>query len=371
MKTSLSRARVGALILAGVILFVIGIFLVGERGHVFSATFPVYVNFSAAEGVKPGNIVVVSGYNIGTVSDIELTANADSVRLTLQLSEDFRRFVKADTRAEIKQEGLVGNKIINIIPGTPTLPPLADYGYIQGIPPFALTSLADNVTSITDTTKLVTEQLKRLLVSLNSGQGSLGMLLTDRTLYDGLARVTGRTDTGLALATQQILRLSDLLARVARTVDVLAARSDTTVANANAITRETELLVRNLNSGRGTAGALLADRSLYDSLVTLVGVLTGASIDAGAAAEQALRGLHAMRSHWLLGRVFGGDDVDEDNPPEASYQRGMRELGRRSAEIERRNDEIERRNDELDRRERELRDLERRLGIARPDSARR
>jgi phospholipid/cholesterol/gamma-HCH transport system substrate-binding protein len=356
MKTSLSRARVGALILTGVIIFAGGIFLVGERGHMFSSTFPVYVNFKAAEGVKTGNYVVVSGFSVGTVSDIELTQNGDSIRLTLQISEDVHRFIKSDSKAEIKQEGLVGNKMINIIPGTPSLPDLEEYAYIQGVPPFVLESLTDNVTSITDTTKLVTEQLKRLLIALNSGQGSLGMLLTDKTLYYSLASVTGKTDSGLSLATQQILRLSDLLARVAHTVDLLALRSDTTVANANAITREAELLVRNLNSGRGTVGALLSDRSLYDSLITLVSALTNASLDAGVAADQAARSIQAMRSHWLLGRVFGGDDMDESAPPESSYKRSMRELQQRSAD--------------LDRRERELRELERRLGVAPPDSAR-
>jgi phospholipid/cholesterol/gamma-HCH transport system substrate-binding protein len=352
MKKSLSRARVGFLILIGVITFVAGTFFIGEKSRLFTSTFYVQVNFTAAEGVKPGNLVMLSGYNIGTVTDIALSENADSVRLLLRVGEDVHRFIKADSKAEIKQEGLVGNKIINIIPGSQQLKQIEDYDYIQGVPPFALTSLADNVTSITDTSKIIANELKQLLVRLNRGEGSLGRLLTDPEIYDNLRNITAKTDTGLEIATRQITQLADLIGRLTKTVDVLAMKADTTIKNANTISREVEILVRNLNDGKGTVGALLSDRGLYDSLATLVGTLNDMSIDAGSAADQASKSIYNMRRHWLFGRVFGGDDMEKETTPESAYRRRLNELKKRQGE--------------LDKREEQIRELERKLGVNPP-----
>ena len=350
MKKTFSRVRVGLLIFLGVITFVVGIFMVGEKSQFFAQTFFVHVNFPSAEGVKPGNIVVMSGYNVGTVTDIELSTNADSVRLTLRISERVRKFIKPDSRAEIKQEGLVGNKIINLLPGSTTLSSVGTFEYIQGVPPFALTSLADNVTSITDTTRIVMNEIKQLLVHLNRGDGSLGKLLTDDQVYNNFAHITASTDSGLSIAVRQIVRLSDLLERVTRTVNALAVKADTSVQNINGMTQEIELMAQNINAGKGTVGALLSDRRLYDSLLTLISSLTDVSIDAGNAAGQTAESIHALRQHWLFGRLFGGENIDNEPAPESAYRRQMKELKRRISE--------------LDRREQAIRELEKKLGLS-------
>ncbi len=349
MKTSLSRARVGFLIFIGVLVFVVAIFLVGEKSQLFSRTFIVHVNFTAAEGVKPGSFVVLSGYNVGTVTDIELSENADSVRLTLSISEEVRRFIKADSRAEIKQEGLVGNKLINLLIGSPALTPIHDGGYIQGVAPFALTSLADNVTAITDSTKLLTGELHSLVRGLNRGEGTLGMLLRDDAFYMSLLSVSENADNAMVLTTQRLDKISELLLRVTKAVDAVVVKADTSVEQVNTITREIATLTRNLNEGRGTVGALLNDRRMYDSLTALLGALNDVAYDAGNTADQAAKSLYAMRRHWLFGRVFGGDEIDSEPVPESSYKRIMRELRARASE--------------LDAREQRLRALEEKLGI--------
>jgi len=336
MKKNLSRARVGFLLFVGVITFVVAIFLVGEKSQLFSSTYIVQANFPAAEGVKRGSFVVLSGYNIGTVTDIQLTPKADSVRVLMRVSESVHPFIKPDSRAEIKQEGLVGNKIINIEIGSSSLPPVENYGFIQGTPAFALTSLADNVTAITDTTKLITGQIYTLLKRLNSGDGTLGKLLNDDAIFGHVLSITQKTDSGLGIATTQLINLSALLTRVTKSVDILVGQSDSTVMTVNRITGEIETLTRNINHGKGTVGALLSDRKLYDSLVALIGALTDVSYDASNAANQAAQSIHSMREHWLFGRIFGGDDFEKEPLPEPSFKKMMRELNHRSKELEER-----------------------------------
>ncbi len=356
MKASLSRARVGSLILLGVIITVAALFLVGEKSQLFSSTFIIRCNFESAEGVKPGTFVVMAGYNVGAVTDIELTSRADSVCVTMRISEDVHKFIKADSRAVIKQEGLVGNKYLNILIGDDRLPPIEPNGFVQSIPPFALGALADNVSAITDTTKMLTGQLHRMVGGLNGGRGTVGRLLNDPALYEQLLALVQETEHGLRMASQQLVKMTEMLASTSHSVDVLARSADSTLGSATRVTTEVETLVRNLNRGRGTVGALLNDRALYDSLTTLLGALSDVTYDAAAATDQIAKSVHAMRGHWLLGRVFGGDDYDKEPLPESAYQSRLKALQRRSLE--------------LDQREQRLRELEARMKSDRGEGTR-
>ncbi|MDH7516367.1 MAG: MlaD family protein [Bacteroidota bacterium] len=349
MKTSLSRARVGFLIFVGVLTFVVAIFLIGQQTQLFTSTFTVYVNFSNTEGVKPGTFVLLSGYTIGSVRDIQLSETGDSIRLVLRITERVHPFIKSDSKAEIKQEGLVGNKLINIIIGSPSLPPLPDGGYIQGVPPFALTSLADNLTAITDTSKIISGELKTFLTRLNRGEGTLGRLLTDESVYRNLLSVTTMADSGMGIVMTELGELSDVLRKFTVSVDDLVRRSDTTVSAVTLATKELEELLRSINEGEGTAGAFVRDRRLYDSLLALVGSLNDAAYEVGSASNQLAQGVYALRTHWLFGRVFGGKKEGAAEPPASAYRRLMRELQERAAELDRRERELREREERLNR----------------------
>ena len=346
-KSSLSKARVGFLIFIGVLAFAVGIFFVGEKSHFFSSVFYVQVNYSNAEGVKPGAYVVLSGYNVGTVSTISLTNDADSVRVLLRINEDVHPFIKIDSKAEIKQEGLVGNKFISISIGSERAPVVDNYGFIKGVAPFALSSLADNVTSITDTADRVFGELNVLLHRLNQGEGTIGKLLTDEGVYDRLEAITEQTEMGLKLTNENLDNLSALLAQTAETLTRISLEADTMLDNTNRMTYEAAEFLSAMNSGRGTMGALITDRSLYDSLVTLMSALTDVSYNAGNAAVQLSRSIHSMREHWLFGRVFAGEEFEAETPPETAYQKKMRQLEQKIRELNEREEEIRRRERDL------------------------
>lgn len=339
----LSRARVGFLIFVGILAFSVGIFFIGEKTQLFSRAFYVQVNFSNVEGVKPGANVLLSGYNIGTVTSITLTDEADSIRLLMRIDYKIRSFIKTDSKAEIKQEGLVGNKFISIGIGSPDAPQVPDNGFIHGVPPFALSSFADNFISIADTVKMVSNEINILLRRLNSGEGTIGKLFTDEEFYDRLIGLTTETEEGMRTVTRQIDRLSDRLSEGMDAFNSIALKVDTTMGHTVRITDHTASLLGKIDEGEGTLALLLQDRALYDTLVTFLDALTDVTYDAGNAAQQTARSIHAMREHWLFGRVFAGDDFEDEEPMQSSYVRKMRELQQRLNELEQREAELRRR----------------------------
>lgn len=351
MKRTSSRARVGLLFFLGVIALTIGIFFIGEKSQLFSPVFHVRVNFTSIEGVKPGSNVLLAGYNVGTVSKLELTATGDSVRLTLRVEERVHPFIKHDSRAFIEQEGLVGNKYINLQIGSPSGVVVPDDGYIIGVDPFGLTSVMRDARDIIDTAKFISGRLKDIFVQLNRGEGTLGRLLVDESIFHNLEHVTARADTGLSFVTTQLGDLTTLLARLTTSVHRVVDRADSTVQNANLITSEVARFVTSVNEGKGTFGALLRERSLYDSLTGLLGSLQSVSLDASNAADQIARGMYGLRTHWLFGRVFGGPSIESEKAPVSSWQRRWNELLRRERELQKREaaiDNIERHLDSLD-----------------------
>lgn len=334
MKTTLSKARVGFLIFVGVLAFSIGIFFVGEKSHLFSSVFYVHANFPTAEGVKPGAMVVLSGYNVGTVTEIALSPRGDSVRLRLRISDEVRKFIRSDSRAEIKQEGLVGNKIINLQIGSPGASEVHSGGFITGVPPFALTGLADNVTAITDSVKLIAGQVYRLLAELEQGRGTVGKLLRDDALYTELTRLTAETGDAVHTTATTLARISTQLETAARRMDSLTASATSAARSTDQLASDAADIVRGVKEGRGTVGALLTDRALYDSLRTLTGALATTTYDAGTAADQLARSMYAMRQHWLFGRVFAGEDFEKEAPPVSAYTQRLRELERQMRTLE-------------------------------------
>lgn len=99
-------------------------------------------------------------------------------------------------------------------------------------------------------------------------------------------------------------------------------------------------MIQRWNDGEGTVGALMTDRRLYDSLVTLLSTLTDVGYEAGNAAHQAANSIHAMREHWLFGRVFAGEEFEEEDPPQSAYIRKMRLLNMKLQELEQREQRI-------------------------------
>ena len=94
-----------------------------------------------------------------------------------------------------------------------------------------------------------------------------------------------------------------------RNLSTMTTMLNNAASNVDAITLESRNLVSDISHGKGTVGALLYDRSLYDSLESLTGTLTEAASSAGFAAREfginmlAATGLFALTSLIIIVRL--------------------------------------------------------------------
>ncbi|MBS1911643.1 MAG: MCE family protein [Bacteroidetes bacterium] len=320
--------RVGLFALLGFVILVIGVFVIGDKQNMFNPTFTVYSDFTSVEGLKPGALVRINGIKVGSVSKVELKLDSVSfVRVTMIIDDDSRKFVRTTTVASVAQQGLIGDKQIELSVTSPSAPIVPNGAQLQSAAPTNYTAIFEDARTAVKNTEGITASLDTLFLRFRRGEGTLGKLLTDDEAYIGLTRVTSATERLLNQTSNQLASVTATLNRAALNVDD--------------ITNESKKLVADIGNGKGTIGALLYDRSLYDSLESLTGTLNDAAGSASFAAREFGINMRGLRSSWL-GGLFRGDEQQEEQS--AMMQR----------EVEIRLEELKRQKELLDRREREM-----------------
>src|SRR5687767_1970577 len=142
MATS-KEMRVGAFVLAGLIVAGVVIFLIGDEKRLFDAKVTYHTSFSNVQGLKTGAPVRLGGIDIGTVSGIAHSDDPADSRLYVDLHIVKRESgrIKQDTVAKVSNKGLLGDKMIELSGGSPTAPVIPPEGKIKGEDPTDFTNL--------------------------------------------------------------------------------------------------------------------------------------------------------------------------------------------------------------------------------------
>ncbi len=132
-------AAVGAFVIGSIVLFAVGLFLIGDRRMMFAETFEVYAEFSQVAGLQNGAKVRVAGMDAGEVETIHLpTSPSGRFRIKFRIRKDMHPLIRLDSVASIQNDGLVGNKFIQVETGTEASPQVAERGTIMSREPFDL-----------------------------------------------------------------------------------------------------------------------------------------------------------------------------------------------------------------------------------------
>jgi phospholipid/cholesterol/gamma-HCH transport system substrate-binding protein len=123
----------GLLVVLGLSLAAGGLFAIGDRQQLWHSLFSVQIQLGNAGGLEIGSRVRVQGINAGQVVAIaEPEQRGGNILVTLRLDSRFRALLGADACAEVKTEGLLGGKVIDIVPGSPGAELLADGAILPG-----------------------------------------------------------------------------------------------------------------------------------------------------------------------------------------------------------------------------------------------
>ena len=297
------QLKVGGLILLAFIVMGVALYKLGQAVNLFSKRYELYAFLKEAGGLRKGGSVMVAGQLAGNIKEIELLAvdndTLRNVRLVVAIDQALGPQVRGDSRARIKTLGLLGDKIIDISPGTPRHAQLQEGDTLPVQQALDYEEILTKAASAVDDVVGLTRDLRTLTQSLVSGKGTMGQLLTNPSLYNQLESTLGRTNALLyrvQTSRGTIARFLDdprlyeemvsavggvdslLVAMRSRnssmgrliTDSTLYSEGVATMQRFAAIAANADTLMKNIAAGRGLVGKALTDDQLYTSLQKLV-----------------------------------------------------------------------------------------------------
>jgi phospholipid/cholesterol/gamma-HCH transport system substrate-binding protein len=180
-KNTSNKIKLGIFTSLGILVLILAIYFIGERQQLFRSTFHLTGVFKDVAGLQAGSNVRFSGVNVGTVDNIRIVSDT-SVRVDILVDEGTRRFIKKDALASIGSEGLMGNKILVIIPGTGGKKEIENNDIVETIQPIDMDDVMLSLKKTIDNASNITTNLSSITGNIQSGKGTIGRLLMDHSL---------------------------------------------------------------------------------------------------------------------------------------------------------------------------------------------
>ncbi len=322
-ESRFTALRVGLVIAAAIVIAAVAIFSIGKGARFITGAEFFEAHFHHTNGLQTGAPVSLSGVNIGAVESIKFPPDraADYVVVKLWVEGSAAPRVRADSEALIKTMGLLGDKYLELTPGTPGAPSAEPGALLKSEDPIDYEALLRRPGAGDFVANMVamTTSLRTILDNVEKGQGLLGQLirgdeknkLNFASISETLGRINGlatelevtakRLNHGKGLAAamlsdrtngrQVVADLSSSVASLrttAQRLDRLTARlekaqgtlprlvedrqyAEELLPELRQSTHDLEEILQKINSGQGTLGAVVNDPSLYHQAKGLLG----------------------------------------------------------------------------------------------------
>jgi phospholipid/cholesterol/gamma-HCH transport system substrate-binding protein len=125
---NLSR-KIGIFLLLAAAGIIATLVAIGVQQDVFTAKTRIYFITDSGREITQGMAVKLSGFRIGRVRRLRLTEEAN-VRVSLEINSEYMKWIRQDSRARLLKEGVIGDTVIEISPGSDKSAEIAHRGYI-------------------------------------------------------------------------------------------------------------------------------------------------------------------------------------------------------------------------------------------------
>src|SRR5213075_2461198 len=215
-KKSAPRGGLRSLV-AFVMPALIGLVVVGAviawKQELFVTRTPIYIFTDSALGITKAIPVKVFGLTVGTVDEIEIVpgtpGNKGQVRVRLNIGSEYLQHITRDSRAKLMREGVVGQALIEILPGEQHSRPVGRNEVIAFERGKTLGELSEDLNRALSP---VLAQVKEALGDLQNPQGRLQKTVErEATLLDELPDSNRKLASVLVTAEKTLARADTVL----------------------------------------------------------------------------------------------------------------------------------------------------------------
>jgi phospholipid/cholesterol/gamma-HCH transport system substrate-binding protein len=280
-----TEKKVGFFFILSLIVFAV-MLEVGERWNPFEKDIPYKTYLSSVTGLKIGDPVRLAGVDVGRITDINVLEN--KIQVVFGVKRDTK--LRADSVASLRLTNLLGGQFLGLTFGSAQAPLLPPGGTVQSKESGNIDVIVDNVSDLTKDAKvLITDltknqgelmgkitamidenrgnlrntvaNLSNITTKFDRGQGSLALLLNDKSLYNN----TNQTTANLKNITDKINRGEGTIGKLVND-DAFYRDAKGAIANINDSMKDVKAIAGKINSGEGTMGQLVNDKALYVEL---------------------------------------------------------------------------------------------------------
>ncbi len=267
-KLTFSELRVGIFMLSA--LLITAFLILNSTGsfNPFEKKMRLKVRFETADGLHAGADVQLAGVSVGKVEEVRFLPpdSPDSERIEATLSvvqeldnKPISELIRTDSRAQLVATSVLGNdKIVNISPGTSKGIPVDENAMLPTSSSVGLNQLTTTGNDLLTQINKLAIPANEILQKANQGEGTLGRVLNDETLYrslDGAVNDTRDTMTRLQATLDRLNRGEGSAGKL--------INDPTLYNNLNKTVAQLEAISSDIRSGRGSAGKFLNDDALY------------------------------------------------------------------------------------------------------------
>jgi phospholipid/cholesterol/gamma-HCH transport system substrate-binding protein len=215
MKDSPNKRAVivGMFVLVGIIILLAGILTVGNLHTTFTKKMKITAVFDDVNGLLPGSNIWFSGVKIGTVKTLSFYGKS-KVKIEMNIDEASQQYIRKDAFVKIGSDGLIGNKILIIYGGTVAAGEVVEGDMLQVA---AVLSTDDVMNTLQQNNKnilAITNDFKVISKRFVDGQGTLGKLMKDETIYDNINSTTKSLQQASVKAQQLMASLSEFTGKL-------------------------------------------------------------------------------------------------------------------------------------------------------------
>lgn len=172
--------KLGVFVFIGLLLFTFALLLVGRDKTLFQAAIRLTAEFPDAQGLRRGSNILLAGVKIGIVTEVDIVRDSTAL-VTMKIRKKYNDFIKEDATAQITKIGLIGNPIIIISPGKSSTK-VTTGELIASNVSSDTKDLIESLKGSGENIETITQEVKKLVEGVNSGQGLIGELFTDKQL---------------------------------------------------------------------------------------------------------------------------------------------------------------------------------------------
>lgn len=268
-KLTFSRLRVGIFVLVG--LAVLGFLILNSTGdfNPFEKKLKLRARFASADGLREGAEVQLAGVHIGKVDEVKLmppdSPDDAKVEALMTVTQNLggrpiSERIRTDSIAQLVATSVLANdKMINITPGTSKGASVEQNHILESGTTGSINDLTQSGNDLLKQLNQLAVPANEILNKANRGEGTLGRVINDETLYKNLDSTVNETRA-------TVVRLQTTLDEINHGNGSAGKllKDPALYNNLNRTAAQLESISRDLRAGRGTAGKFLNDEAIYN-----------------------------------------------------------------------------------------------------------